>query len=44
MVREAHKDALKDLESRLKISQDCIDKYSRAIIAQDKDIVRLINN
>lgn len=44
MVREAHKDALKDLENRLKISQDCIDKYSRAIKAQDKDIIQLINN
>lgn len=43
MVREAHKEALKDLENRLKISQDCIDKYYRAIKAQDVDIVRLIN-
>lgn len=42
MVREAHKDALKDLNNRLKISQDCIDKYSRAIEAQDIDIKRLI--
>lgn len=43
MVREAHKEALRTLESRLKISQDCIDKYSKAIKAQDVDIVRLIN-
>ena len=43
MVKEAYKDALKDLNNRLKISQDCIEKYERAIEAQDKDIERLIN-
>lgn len=42
MVREAYKDALKDLNNRLKISQDSVNKYSRAIEAQDIDIKRLI--
>ena len=42
IVREAHKDALKDLNNCLKISQDCVDKYSRAIEAQDIDLKRLI--
>ena len=42
-VRETYKNKLRDFNISLKISQDCMEKYERAIEAQDKDIERLIN-
>ena len=42
-VREAYKNKLRNLNISLKISQDCMEKYERAIEAQDEDIERLIN-
>lgn len=42
-VRKVYKNALRNLNISLKISQDCMEKYERAIEAQDKDIERLIN-
>lgn len=44
MVKEAYKNKLRDLNISLKISQDCMEKYERAIEEQDKDIERLINS
>ena len=41
IVKRAYYEELESLLSRLKISQDCIEKYERAINAQTRDIERL---
>lgn len=43
MVKRAYEAELENIAHRLKISQDCMEKYERAILAQDKDIKRLID-
>lgn len=42
-VCEAYGNSMNDLRNRLRISQDCFNKYLRAIESQKKDIDRLIN-
>lgn len=43
IVKRAYEAELNNIVHRLRISQNCIKKYERAILAQDKDIKRLID-